>query len=446
MQSPQENTNQGTGGEKKDFFVFGGQQKNDGSPQSSSDTVELLNEVDTILSDKKETMGDIAPAVAPEGKEDMQSYGVMPVSSGEDRATPPPPEDLSEQKQIPVPREREVNAMLVESETPKQTAPQRPAIEKRGGQVPPQQPSADVKESTDVAQSSTSTFLKTLRTFKTDVTETIQREKRSITDIALAAHTKREGAGVGLGDEEKKFHPQQFLLLGLGALFILGTLGLGFYVYTNRQEREGAFEVIQNEIIFTEEITTIALSSLSRAHIESQMRKTMNETRLTINDIARIRFTRETAPLGGESAPSIHTLTAPELLLEISQDVPAVLTRTLDPTYILGLHALSQNHPFLILKTTSFDRAFGGMLLWEGTMLQGLTPLFLNDMPRGLSRDARFEDVIVKNQDARMLRDASNQILLLYSFIDEETLLIATNEVTFDEVVKRLKQPGRVTR
>jgi hypothetical protein len=49
-----------------------------------------------------------------------------------------------------------------------------------------------------------------------------------------------------------------------------------------------------------------------------------------------------------------------------------------------------------------------------------------------------FEDEVVKNKDIRVLKDSTNTTVLLYSFINKETLIITTNEQTFNEVYDRL--------
>ncbi|MBI4118018.1 MAG: hypothetical protein HY455_00530 [Parcubacteria group bacterium] len=412
--------------EKEGFFVFGG--ASEAAPNRS-----LSNEVGEIWNGTTEK------------KEDITKYGVQPMAIDEDAETLPiTPSELEVGKQIPVPKEETVESRAPES-IPLSNIPTIPqktnSVEKTELVAP-----SKIQEKPVVENPSIASFLKPLRTFKTDVTETIQREKRSITGIALAEHAKRETLGVDATNRERRFPLQQLLLVGLGVILIAGTLGLGFYIFTQQQEEQVELEVAQNETLFTEEVADVVLTSLSRSHIESQIRKRVNEVKLTINDMLRIRLVRETPSPASSAGTTVSAISAQELFLSISPDMPSALTRTLGSIYVLGFHALSQNHPFLILKVSSYDQAFGGMLEWEPAMLQGLTPLLLGTAPRGLSRDARFEDVIVKNQDARMLRDASNQILLLYSFIDGETLLIATNEVTFDEAVKRLKQPERVTR
>jgi hypothetical protein len=45
---------------------------------------------------------------------------------------------------------------------------------------------------------------------------------------------------------------------------------------------------------------------------------------------------------------------------------------------------------------------------------------------------------VVKNKDTRILRDSHGNTVLLYSFINKETLIITTNEATFNEIYDRL--------
>ena len=73
------------------------------------------------------------------------------------------------------------------------------------------------------------------------------------------------------------------------------------------------------------------------------------------------------------------------------------------------------------------------MLEWEPFMAQDLSPFFDGAGLRGT-----FEDVLVQNKDARVLKDSAGNVRLLYAFPNTETLLITTNQSTFLEVFGRL--------
>ena len=99
--------------------------------------------------------------------------------------------------------------------------------------------------------------------------------------------------------------------------------------------------------------------------------------------------------------------------------------------------------PFLILTNRFYDGAFLGMLEWERFILNDLAPLFLI---RSTQREQSFEDAVIKNIDVRFLRNTKGEVILLYSFIDRQTIVITTDADTFAEVVERIRTPRPITR
>ena len=94
------------------------------------------------------------------------------------------------------------------------------------------------------------------------------------------------------------------------------------------------------------------------------------------------------------------------------------------------------------------------MLDWEDTMNKDLSPLFGDTLSEIATRGALqenpsaplfriftpriFNDVIVRNNDTRILRDDEGGIALIYGFPNVETIIVTTNENTFFEIFKRL--------
>ena len=89
------------------------------------------------------------------------------------------------------------------------------------------------------------------------------------------------------------------------------------------------------------------------------------------------------------------------------------------------------------------------MLSWEKNMAGDLSSLFPRNIPMEIQEDTTtteqvlsykkaFEDVLVKNKDARALRDENGEIFLIYSLPDKETILIASNTDTLAELFDRI--------
>ncbi|HEY1037087.1 MAG TPA: hypothetical protein VGE62_00730, partial [Candidatus Paceibacterota bacterium] len=57
----------------------------------------------------------------------------------------------------------------------------------------------------------------------------------------------------------------------------------------------------------------------------------------------------------------------------------------------------------------------------------------------------RFVDKVIENKDSRALVDENGNILMLYTFVDKNTLVIATSDKALKEIMFRLTT-GRIIR
>jgi hypothetical protein len=55
-----------------------------------------------------------------------------------------------------------------------------------------------------------------------------------------------------------------------------------------------------------------------------------------------------------------------------------------------------------------------------------------------------FVDRVVDNHDSRVIQNAAGDILLLWTFLDRNTLVITTNQYTLSEVISRLNTSSLV--
>jgi len=90
-----------------------------------------------------------------------------------------------------------------------------------------------------------------------------------------------------------------------------------------------------------------------------------------------------------------------------------------------------------------YENAFAGMLSWEQNIYEDLYPILQETDVSGDSLSSSpvktsFEDKIIENKDTRILYNSRGEIVLIYSFVDRETLIVATEKNTLLEVFERL--------
>ena len=137
---------------------------------------------------------------------------------------------------------------------------------------------------------------------------------------------------------------------------------------------------------------------------------------------------------------------------------PDILLRNIRPESTVGvISAGDETRAFFILKVSSFERTFAGMLAWERDMRAGLSVLYPEypNAPVDTSVEVgsstppvvavapdSFVDAVVRNYDVRILRDAGGRSIMLYGYRDKETLIIARDEAAFLALVARLDAKG----
>ncbi len=103
---------------------------------------------------------------------------------------------------------------------------------------------------------------------------------------------------------------------------------------------------------------------------------------------------------------------------------------------------------FMVMKVTSFEVGFSGLLASEATLISDFEPLFGAPVTGTFDLSARtvgnivepyFVDSSVKNHDVRILRDELQKERLVYGFINRDTIVIAPDSATFEAVADKIK-------
>ncbi|MCH7756672.1 hypothetical protein IIC45_01120, partial [Patescibacteria group bacterium] len=229
------------------------------------------------------------------------------------------------------------------------------------------------------------------------------------------------------------------------------TSGVAVSTFFYKASKEGSSVTTRKEItslIFADDQKEIDISDLSRTPLLAKLNSEILETNTKLGSIVHLLLTEK-------GLSGLRSIVGTERFLrKVSGSVPDRLIRSLDDEFMLGIHVSGGNHPFLIFKTSSFENAFASMLDWEETMNEDLSPLFGDTLSEittegaiqenstsSLSRifiPRIFNDVIVRNNDTRILRDDRGDIALIYGFPRVDTIIMTTNENTFFEVFKRL--------
>jgi len=123
----------------------------------------------------------------------------------------------------------------------------------------------------------------------------------------------------------------------------------------------------------------------------------------------------------------------------LETDAPGSLVRNLKPVFMFGSLGGENISSFMIIQLASFENAFAGMLDWESTLASDVGPIFPSaERLKNVTSLTAFQDITDKNKDARVLYDPDGQEVLLYSFLNNDILIITDSIETLHTIISRL--------
>ncbi len=280
-----------------------------------------------------------------------------------------------------------------------------------------------------------------VETYKTDIVEAIKREKMSAVKIAASqtswARQKKTLEPVAKGNERGLWRNP--LMAAGSILLFLGGIALIAYFAISRLTAPASpvlHNIAQSPIeamtFDSEKVFVVPADRTLFARVLTAERTTGSLPLSTVN-----RYILATSTAAGQ-AP----ISKDELLLLLAPNADPSLIRAFNEPYAFGFHMLTNKEPFLILSVNSYDYAYAGMLAWESTMADDLAGIFYTAEPAaaGGPPPARtFSDAVIANKDVRVLHGNDGATELMYSFPDQHTLIITTDETTFKNLLNRLQ-------
>lgn len=281
--------------------------------------------------------------------------------------------------------------------------------------------------------------LKTIHTYSSDMADAVRTNEVSVIKIALAEQNKRE--------LEAKYKAQQGtnvskILMLLGGIILIGLAIGGVYFLMKKKEAAN----IAPASLSTKNIDTLI------SYDDQSFLDTTNAT--SIEDITKIINTEATKTITPGKIKSLfltkgitgaaELITSRNFLSIIKTTAPEALTRSLEDKSMTGLYQPKANgskpHLFMLFQTKDYNQAYAGMLGWEKTMLSDMFLLFGVDISgdRNALLEKPWNDIIIKNKDARILYDDIGTELLYYVFINKNTFLIADNQEAINEIIDRV--------
>lgn len=271
--------------------------------------------------------------------------------------------------------------------------------------------------------------LKSLRTFQGDMQEHIEEKKETITTIALAEQKKKIERNEPTYTEPRTYSGRNSLFMAFGVLALIagGVIVGGLYFFKTENEATLPTSIEKTIISYTEKkeiiLPTVDVSSLASTLLQEQ-----SSFKSAVNNVLYTSFTHD--------GSAVNTV---DLFRLIAQGAGDALKRNVTDT-MFGVYSYDSNEIFMIVRPEDFGIVYSGMLEWESTLGSNLAPFFPLLRQHLITNPSVFTDETYKNKDVRVIRNENGSVVLLYGFIDKNTLVITANERVFEAILNRYLQ------
>lgn len=289
-----------------------------------------------------------------------------------------------------------------------------------------------------------------LQTYRGDVEKSVSERGVSVVSVAAAEADRRgkQGRSSETQQKDRRILGANIAMTSAGVVLVVLAVGVVSFIFLRPTSVEGP-QTLVAPLISVDETAVVPSDTSSRDATVANIAAAVQGARLSLG---LVEWLYVAPPTTGTP----QQLTVQELLSTIAPNVPPNLLRTLQPTYLLGVHSFDENQAFLLLQTDSYETAYSGMLGWEYWMYGDLKPIFNRKPSVQLTTNTDssatstvasnsaqffntgFVDKVVENRDARVILNDKGDLLLLWTMLGRNLILITTNEYTLREVVSRI--------
>lgn len=275
--------------------------------------------------------------------------------------------------------------------------------------------------------------LKSLRTFQGDMQEHIEVKKETVATIAIAeqkkkiehneptytepeVRTKKPGGGGSL-----------FVIFGMLALIVGGVISGAMYFLQTETNTTVTASLEKTLISYTNK-KEIVLPTVTVQALASSLLQEKVSYQAPANSVLYTKFSQGGAEVSNTTLFGIIAARAGDALKRNIEDGQ------------VGIYSFDTTELFFVFKPDNFGIVYSGMLEWESTLGSDMSlffPLLLKHLE---SNPSVFTDETYKNKDVRVIRNDLGNIVLLYGFIDKDTLVITANERIFEAILNRYLQ------
>lgn len=294
--------------------------------------------------------------------------------------------------------------------------------------------------------------LKAVRTYQTDLASGL-RNSSTINEIAKESRSIMENLRVMDPERQKK----KKLILAIVALLVVagGVSGLTWYLSFRGPAQVELPTTPVTALIPAETNSEVYLTDQNSYTLRELIRQKRERARSTFaiaraggGPIENIYFTEALARDPKTGQPTSKTVVGlTRYLSSFNLALPFDFKLAVTDNFMLGLYQAPKPALFYVFKISSYEQA-GRALKDNGSQIADslFSPLIEQaEWSRSL-RDLTFKSEIIDNTNVEVLRTAEGEAIMLYSFLDEKTLVLAESVEAFQKLLGLYQLPLPVSR
>ncbi len=269
-----------------------------------------------------------------------------------------------------------------------------------------------------------------IKTYRDYAAESLKGDTKSLAELIIQEKRKKE--------EKQRNSPKRgknVLLIFLSSVFvIIGVVTIFIIIYfvqiKNQQDEIDSAPVQAELLIDVEFRSEIDLENINVRELTSIFRSEIEGATVPVSEIKLLYFTNKNQ--FGRKVLS----TAGDFLEKITSRQIGPLIRSLGPHFNTGIYSGIDNYPFLIFEVDVYSTFFPEILNLEEHLLSTL------GVAMGVPFDHSgkgFSDLVLFNQDTRVVLNEEAKIVFGYSFIGKDKVVFFTDEQALREVLNRLE-------
>lgn len=276
--------------------------------------------------------------------------------------------------------------------------------------------------------------IQNIHTYSSDMADAVRKQEATVIKIALAEKERRDREKL-LMDNKTNFSNNIFYIIGGIVLIGLSIFGTTYFIQKGKEASSVEVKnTTVNTIVKTDEQAFIDVTTITNKQDLLNAIKEEKIKDLKVGNTKSIILYKNT-----DNTRSI--INVKDFFERLNISIPGILDRSIDDSFMLGVYN-NQNEKYLftILSINDYERAFSGMINWEPTILSSMFNLFSINVSSGSVGifETPWQDKIVLNKDARVLKNENTGELMYYMFIDKNKLIITDSEEAIKEIIQRL--------